>query len=96
MGVPGFEELDYEDCAAQTEHEFGNNILKSVRYDGLKMLATPDAHILFKTFETIEATDGTVSAQGIEILLAREEDGIWRLLQERVLADDESRHDGLM
>jgi ketosteroid isomerase-like protein len=51
---------------------------------------------MFKTFETVEATDGTINAQGIEILLEKEDDGQWRLVQERILPADEAKHDGLV
>ena len=96
QGVPGFESIGYDDWAAQCKHEFDNNILKRVGYDGFKMIADTGNRIMFKTFESVEATDGTINAQGIEVLLEKEADGIWRLLQERVLPDDETAHDNLI
>ena len=96
QGVPGFENIGYDDWAAKCKHEFDNNILKCVSYDGFKMIADTDNRIMFKTFESVEATDGTINAQGIEVLLEKEADGIWRLLQERVLPDDETAHDNLI
>ena len=96
QGVPGYANIGYEEWAAQTKHEFEGNIIKSVRYQGLKLLTATNTHIMFKTFETVEANDGTVNAQGIEMLLEKEEDGEWRLVQERLLPTDESKHDGLL
>jgi len=96
QGVPGYENIGYEDWAAQTKHEFENNILKSVSYTGLKLLNATNTHIMFKTFETVQSTDGTTNAQGIEILLEKESDGQWRLVQERILPTDEAEHDGLV
>lgn len=95
QGVPGFENIGYEEWAAQCKHEFENNLLKSVRYAGLKLITSTDAHIMFKTFETIEGSDGTVNAQGVEMLLEKEDDEKWRLVQERVLPADEAAHDNL-
>ena len=95
-GVPGYEHLDYDDWSAQTAHEFSNNLLKSVRYEGFKLITATEKNIMFKTFETVEGTDGTVNAQGIELLLEKEDDGQWRLIQERILPDDETAHDGLL
>ncbi|MDH5571625.1 MAG: hypothetical protein OEY89_07660 [Gammaproteobacteria bacterium] len=89
-GVPGFENIDYDAWSAQCQHEFKNKVLKSVRYTGLKLAACTDKRVMFKTFETVEATDGTINAQGIEVLLEKEDDGQWRLVQERVLPDDET------
>ena len=96
QGVPGFENIGYDDWTAQTKHEFENNVLKSVTYKGFKLLTSTLTHIMFKTFETVEANDGTINAQGVEMLLEKEEDGQWRLVQERILPDDEARHDGLV
>ncbi|NOZ09604.1 MAG: hypothetical protein GXP09_00945 [Gammaproteobacteria bacterium] len=95
-GVPGFESIGYDDWAAQCRHEFENGLIKDVRYDGFKPLGKTPNRIMFKTCETVEAKDGTVTAQGIEVLLEQEEDGVWRLLQERVLPEDEARHDKLI
>jgi len=96
QGVPGFENISYDDWSAQTRHEFENNVLKSVTYKGFKLLNATGLHIMFKTFETVEATDGTINAQGIEVLLEKEDDGEWRLVQERILPRDEAEHDGLL
>ena len=96
QGVPGFETIGYDDWARQCQHEFENNLLKSVRYDGFKLVADTPERIMFKTFETVEATDGTVDAQGVEMLLEKEADGKWRLVQERILPPDEAAHDRLM
>lgn len=95
QGVPDFENISYDDWAAQTKHEFENNILKDVHYEGFKLITATPTHIMFKTFETVRATDGTINAQGVEMLLEKEEDGQWRLVQERVLSADEAAHDGL-
>ncbi len=96
QGMPGFESIGYEDWSRQCQHEFENSLLKSVRYDGFKLVADTPTRIMFKTFETVEATDGTINAQGVEMLLEKEEDGKWRLVQERILPPDESAHDQLV
>lgn len=70
--------------------------MKSVRYDGFKLVAETATRVMFKTYETVEATDGTVNAQGVEMLLVKEDDGKWRLAQERILPSDESAHDKLV
>jgi ketosteroid isomerase-like protein len=95
-GVPDFETIGYEEWARQCQYEFENNILKSVRYDGFKLVADTSDRIMFKTFETVEAMDGTINAQGVEMLLEKEDDGKWRLVQERVLPPDEAAHDKLI
>lgn len=95
-GVQGFESIGYNDWAKQSEQEFKDGTLKNVSYNGLKVLATNEKQIMFKTVESITASDGTSKAHGVEILLEAEEGGIWRVIQERVLSDKESQHDGLI
>lgn len=95
-GIPGFEEIDYDSWSAQCKEEFENKLIKSVQYEGLQMIAETPRRIVFRTFETVEANDGKVNAQGIEAMIEEEEDGQWRLVQERVLPEEVSRHHGLM
>jgi len=95
-GVHGYESISYDDWARQSEQEFKDGVLKSVSYEGLKMLATNETQIMFKTIETVFSNDGKRKAQGVEILLTHEEDGVWRVTQERVLTNAEAVHDGLM
>lgn len=94
-GVPGFDTIDYDAWTTQCKHEFENNLIKRIQYRGLKLQASTAKNIMFKTIETVEGSDGTVNEQGIEVLLEIEDDGIWRLLQERILSDDEVKHDNL-
>ena len=95
QGVPGYENIGYDAWAKQCKHEFENDALKSVRYEGLKMLVDTDRRIMFKTVEIVEGIDGSSSGQGIEVLLEKEDDGEWRLVQERVMNDDETAQAGL-
>lgn len=88
-GVPGFEVIGYDDWARQCEHEFDEGLLKRVSYEGLRLVTVTPGHLLFKTTETVEGTDGSVNRQGLEIIIRKEADGKWRVLQERILADDE-------
>ncbi len=96
-GVPGFEQgISYDDWARQSEKEFKDNVLQKVTYDGLKMSAHNDTQIMFKTMESVFANDGTHRTHGVEILLQKEEDGVWRVIQERLMTHDECRHVGLI
>jgi len=95
-GLEGFDNIDYDAWHRVCEKEFAQGILKSVRYDGLKMLASTETQVQFKTYEVVEATDATINANGIEVLLELEADGKWRLVQERILTEEEARQDGLV
>lgn len=92
-GVPGFDVIGYDDWARQCQHEFDEGVLKRVSYEGLRVVTVTPGNVLFKTIETVEGTDGTVNCQGVEILIRKEADGKWRIVQERILAEDEIEFD---
>lgn len=95
-GMPGFESISYDDWARASKKDFEDKVLESVSYEGLKMLAHNDKQIMFKILESVHVNDGSKKTHGVEILLQLEEDGIWRVIQERIMAGDEIRHVGLM
>lgn len=92
-GVPGFEVIGYDDWFNQCTHEFENKLLKQVSYQGLNILAQTSDRIMFKSIETVEGSDGETNISGIEFIIQVEDDGQWRVHQERVLPDDELESD---
>ena len=95
-GMPGFESISYDDWARASKKDFEDKVLDSVSYEGLKMSAHNDKQIMFKTLETVHVNDGSKKTHGVEIVLQLEEDGVWRVIQERVMTGNEIRHVGLM
>lgn len=93
FGVPGFDVIGYDDWLNQCKHEFGNKLLKCVSYKGLNVLAETPEKVMFKSMETVEGSDGTVNTNGIEFIIQKEADGVWRVNQERVLPEDELEND---
>jgi len=92
-GVPGFEVITYDDWFKQCEYEFTNKLLKGVSYQGLNVLAETPERIMFKSVETVEGSDGSSNTSGIEFIIQKEEDGQWRVSQERILPEDELESD---
>ncbi len=95
-GVPGFESISYDDWARAAKKDFEEGTLEKVTYEGLKLNAQNDKQIMFKTLESIHVNDGSKKTQGVEILIELENDGVWRVIQERVMTGDEIRHVGLI
>jgi len=95
-GIPGYENIDYNSWSAQCTHEFADDLITNVNYVGLIILSSDDSRIMFKTLEIVEATNGSKIPRGIEAVIQKETDGVWRLIKERVLTDDEARQDGLL
>lgn len=92
-GVPGFDVIGYDDWARQCKYEFDEGLLQRVSYEGLRVVTVTPENILFKTLETVEGSDGTVNRHGVEILIRKEADGKWRVVQERMLAEGEMEFD---
>ena len=95
-GERDLESITWEDWKKQVSHEFSQGLLRCVRYDGLKLIASTGNGVMFKTRETVEASDGTRHVRGVEMLVARESDGKWRLVQERIMPHEETVADGLL
>lgn len=93
FGVPGFEVIGYQDWFNQCQHEFDNKLLKQVSYQGLNVLAETPDRIMFKSIETVEGSNGEKNSNGIEFIIQKEEDGQWRVMQERILPEDELEND---
>lgn len=91
-GVPGFEALGYDDWYKECQHEFTENILKSVVFAFVSTRLARPEQLMFVVNGTIAATDGEVVHQTAEMLIVKEPDGIWRLQQERLLNDEEIAH----
>jgi ketosteroid isomerase-like protein len=88
FGVPGFDDW-FNPC----KHEFENRPLKQVSYEGLDALAETPDKIMFESVETVEGVDGTVNTHGIEFIIQKEDDGNWRVRQERLFPEDELESD---
>ena len=89
FGAPGFDVIGYDEWFNQCKHEFENKLLKQVSYKGLNVLTETPDKIMFKSLETVEGAEATVNSSGIEFIIQNEEDGVWRVSQERVLPDDD-------
>lgn len=89
-GIPGYKEIGYTEWSAQCEHEFADNILESVIYGEPQMVTDDGERIMFRVFETVTGTDGAVNAQGVEMLIEKEDGNRWRLTRERVLSKEET------
>ena len=89
FGVPGFETISYDDWFRQCEKEFKEKLIKEVGYENIDIIDSNESVIMFKTIERIEATDNKKNTSNVVIVITREDDGEWRVTQERILTADE-------
>lgn len=90
LGVPGFDHIDYATWYQQCRHQFEASMIKSIAYKGFNLVSATATQIVFTVYETVVGTDGTLNEQIVEMSLAQEDDGVWRLAQERVLIENEA------
>ena len=90
QGVPGFDNIDYDTWYKQCRHQFENAMIKSIAYKGFNLISAAEAQIVFTVHETVVGTDGTLNEQIVEKSLEKEDDDVWRLVQERVLIENDA------
>jgi len=90
LGVPGFDSIDYDIWYKQCRHQFENAMIKSIAYKGFNLISTTETQITFTVFEMVVGADGTLNEQIVEMSLEKEDDDVWRLLQERVLIENDA------
>lgn len=90
QGVPGFDNIDYDTWYKQCRHQFENAMIKSISYKGFNLVSATEAQIMFTVFERVLGTDGTLNEQIVEMSLEKEDDDVWRLVQERVLIENDA------
>lgn len=95
FGIPGYELIGYKDWFAQCEHEFEEKLITSAHYRGTQLKLHNESNITFNTIETILGKDGSKKEHGIEITLTKEQDGQWRVIQERLFTKQEAIAEGL-
>lgn len=90
LGVPGFDNIDYDKWYTQCRHQFEMSMIKSVSYRGFNLISATVTQIAFTVYETVVGTDGTLNEQIVEMSLEKESDDVWRLVQERVLIENDA------
>jgi len=90
QGVPGFDNIDYDKWYEQCRHQFENAMIKSIAYKGFNLISATETQIMFTVLEMVVGADGTLNEQIVEMSLEKEEDDVWRLVQERVLIENDA------
>ena len=94
-GLANHEFVDYNFWLTQVKEQFSQGLVKSVRYYLHSVRADSDALILFTAIEYLTDQDNQEHESPIEVALAKEADGVWRVIQEKVLTQDQAQTAGL-
>ena len=77
----------------ETGKNFKEKLIKSVTYENIDIIDSTESVIMFKTIEHIETKDNVKKTTNVVIAITNEDDGKWRVTQERLLPTDELAED---
>jgi hypothetical protein len=87
LGKSDRDTVDQEEWLRRRKLEFESHTPKQVSYAPPQMTANLPGRLMFRTVETVQNNNGTFRHCPVEIIIQREEDGKWRALQQRPLAE---------
>lgn len=83
-GIPNMDTLKYQDWLYRRDNEFLNNKLLSLTYKIIRIKNDQLRRLGFEVEEQMAATDGNTVIISKDILLEREEDENWRVVEEKI------------
>ena len=83
-GIPGMDTLNYQNWLYRRNNEFSNNKLLSLEHKIVRIKNDQVRRLGFQVEEKMMATDGNAVLISKDILLEREEDDNWRVVEEKI------------
>lgn len=83
-GIPGIGAIDYQGWRKRRSNEFSKKLLRSLSYRLHNILGHEEDCIRFTVVETMKSSQGQIITVDKAVELRREEDGQWRVVQERI------------
>lgn len=83
-GIPGIDMLNYQQWLYRRHNEFLRNRLFSLQYRIIRIKNDQQRRLGFEVEEQMMATEGKAYIIHKDILLEREEDGNWRVVEEKI------------
>jgi len=83
-GIPGIDSLNYQQWLYRRHNEFLRNRLFSLQYRIIRIKTDQQRRLGFEVEEQMMATEGKAVIIRKDILLEREEDDHWRVVEERI------------
>ncbi|MFV2059744.1 MAG: hypothetical protein ACC653_03610 [Gammaproteobacteria bacterium] len=83
-GVPGADTIAYIDWRKRRQTEFEKNLLKKLSYDFIRMKKITSKRLHFIAIETMSGMSGESFEINKEIIIEKEYDGIWRVVEEKI------------
>lgn len=83
-GIPGIETLNYQQWLYRRHNEFLHNRLFSLQHKIIRIKTDQQRRLGFEVEEQMMATEGRVYIIHKDILLEREQDDNWRVVEENI------------
>jgi len=83
-GVPGADTIAYIDWRKRRQTEFEKNLLKALSYDFIRMKKVTPKRIQFIAKETMSGMSGNAFEINKDIIIEKEYDGVWRVVEENI------------
>jgi hypothetical protein len=83
-GVPGADTIAYIDWRKRRQTEFEKNLLKELSYDFIRMKKITSKRLHFLAIETMSGMSGNSFEINKEIIIEKEYDGVWRVVEEKI------------
>lgn len=83
-GVPSKDVIEYRDWKVRRMYEFANGEILALNYQKVRIISSTQRRIRFSTTETTVGKHGKILVLHKNIILEREDDTIWRVVEENV------------
>ena len=83
-GIPGRTIIYFRDWRVRRRNEFEKGLLTQLVYTGLKMKTSTALRVIFEIEENMHAKNCDVFYIDKDIILEKEEDGRWRVVEETI------------
>jgi hypothetical protein len=83
-GLPKKEVVDYQQWRQRRRNEFDNGRLIAMQHGPIKVKTLGLVRIAFNLDQTLIANDGLVYIVNKDVMLEKEDDGVWRVIEETI------------
>lgn len=84
FGNPSKENINYAGWHKRRKNEFDNRSVVCASYANTKIKTITQVRIIFNVDESIVSTNGRIIALNKDVILEREDDGKWRVVEENI------------
>lgn len=96
FGLADLDVVDYNFWLKQVQEQFAGGVVTSLSYYLNSVKAESDSLIKFTAMEYLTDNAGEKHENPLLVVLAKEEDGVWRAIEEKILDKEEAKAAGLI